>query len=123
MEWKGGPRWSCGRGRRGGGNLGVKHLAPVSGAAVAEGPDALPALRDVEGASGAGVRHEDLPEAVLTAATLELLLVMTLWRQNRGREGASRVISTNNTAINVFIKCYVKSTENYRQTRQFYTTF
>lgn len=82
-RWAGGHRGTCGYGRRGGGNLGVKLLVPVGGAAVSEGPDALPALRDVEGAPGAGVRHGDLPEAVLTAATLELLLVMTLCRRKR----------------------------------------
>lgn len=78
---------SCG-GRRGrrwkrGGNLGVKFLAPVGGAAVAEGPDAVPALCDVEGASGAGVRHWDVSEAVLTAAALQLLLKIILWRQKK----------------------------------------
>lgn len=77
-----GGRWgTCGYGWWGGGNLGVKLLVPVAGAAVAEGPHALPALCDVEGASRTGVRHGDLPEAVLAAATLELLLVMTLWRR------------------------------------------
>lgn len=76
----------CGRrwcGRR---NVCVKLLVPVGGAAVAEGPDALPAFGDVEGASHTGVRHGDLPEAVLTAATLELLLVMTLWNQKKGNQ-------------------------------------
>ena len=37
-----------------------------------------PALGDVEGAAGAGVGHGDLPEAVLTATMLQLLLVVTL---------------------------------------------
>lgn len=85
--WTGDDGGSCGRGWRGGGNLGVKRLVPVSGAAVAEGQDALPALCDVEGASRTGVRHGDLPEAILTAATLQLLLVMTLWKQKGGEEG------------------------------------
>lgn len=71
--------------RQRGGNFCVELLVPVGGAAVAEGPDALPALRDVEGASGAGVGHGDVPEAVLTAAALQLLLVMILWRQKNTR--------------------------------------
>lgn len=79
--WRGGGGGSCGYRWWGGGNLGVKYLVPVSGAAVAEGPHALPALCDVEGASCTGVRHENLPEAVPTAATFQLLFVMTLWRQ------------------------------------------
>lgn len=78
-------RGRCG-GRHGrrwkrGGNIGVKLLVPVAGAAVAEGPDAVPALCDVEGAPGAGVRHGDVSEAVLTAAALQLLLIIILWRQ------------------------------------------
>lgn len=77
---------TCGRGCCGRRNLCIKLLVPVGGAAVAEGPDALPAFGDVEGASHTGVRHGDLPEAVLTAATLELLLVMTLWSQKKGNQ-------------------------------------
>lgn len=79
MEDKRGPGGgNCGRGWWGGGNFSVKHLVPVSGAAVAESLDALPALSDVEGAPRAGVRHGDLPEAVPAAAILQLLLVVTL---------------------------------------------
>lgn len=67
---------------RGGGNVGVKLLVPVHGAAVAESPDALPALGDVEGAPCTGVRHGDIPEAIPTAAALQLLLVVTLWSED-----------------------------------------
>lgn len=56
-------------------------MIPVGGAAVAEGPDALPALRDVEGAPCAGVWHWDVSEAVLAAAALQLLLIIILWKQ------------------------------------------
>lgn len=104
IHWTIGKDWKSGHGRSrghwgtggygrcsqwwGGGNLSAKLLVPVEGAAVAEGPDALPALCDVEGAPGTRVRHWNLSEAVLTAATLELLLVMILWRQNRGKQQA-----------------------------------
>lgn len=64
-----------------GGNFGVKFLVSVGGAAVAEGPDALPSLCDVEGAPGAGVRHRDVSEAILTAAALQLLLIIIIWKQ------------------------------------------
>lgn len=71
------------RGHRGkcGGNLSVKFLIPVGGAAVAEGPDALPALCDVEGAPCAGVWHWDISEAILAATALQLLLIIILWKQ------------------------------------------
>lgn len=69
-----------GHGWRGGGEQGVVHLAPVIGAAVTESQDALRALGDVEGASGAGVRHGDVPQAVFTAAPLQLLIEVTLCR-------------------------------------------
>lgn len=83
----GGGLWGGGgsRGRwEGGGYDSVIHLVPEGGAAVAESQDALPALGDVEGAAHAGVGHADLPEAVLTAALRQLLLVVTLWREAGG---------------------------------------
>lgn len=66
--------------------MGVKFLVPVAGAAVAEGPDTVPALCDVEGASGAGVWHGDVSEAVLTAAALQLLLIIILCRQKKTKQ-------------------------------------
>lgn len=79
--WLRGRRGGRGHGGKCGGNFGVKFLVPVGGAAVAEGPDALPALCDVEGAPGAGVRHWDVSEAILAAAALQLLLIIILWKQ------------------------------------------
>lgn len=87
----GGGGGRCGPGGHRGGNLGVKLLVPEGGAAVAEGPHALPALGDVEGAPGAGVAHGDLPQAVPAAAPLQLLPVMVLCRRKeasvRRRDG------------------------------------
>ena len=84
LGWRGSGGRSCGRGWYGGGNLGVKLLVPVGGTAVAERPDALRTLGDVEGAPRAGVWHGDLPEAVFAAAIQQLLLVVTLWTRGRG---------------------------------------
>lgn len=80
------------RGGGGGGHLRVELLAPVCGAAVAEGADTLPGLGDVEGAAGAGVRHGDVAQTVLAAAPQQLLLVVALCSH---REGAQE--TTNET--------------------------
>lgn len=92
-EWMSGHEWSRGRWSHcshcwDGGNLSFKLLVPVDDAAVAEGPDALLALGDVEGAPGTRVGHWNLSKAILTAATLELLLEMILWRQKRRKQQA-----------------------------------
>lgn len=78
--WRNGGVRSSGHGWRGGGEQNVIHLASVIGAAVTESQDALRALGDVEGPSRAGVRHRYVPEAVSTAATLQLPVVVTLCR-------------------------------------------
>lgn len=78
--WRNGGVRSSGHGWRGGGEQNVIHLSPVTGAAVTESQDALGALGDVQGTSRAGVRHRYVPEAVSTAATLQLLIVVTLCR-------------------------------------------
>lgn len=81
-----GPNGRCrsASGGGGGGHLCVKLLAPVCGAAVAEGTDTLPGLCDVEGAAGAGIWHRDIAQAILAAAPQQLLLVMTLCSHRQG---------------------------------------
>ena len=64
----------------GGGHVGVDGLISVLAAAVSEGADALDALGDVERAPRARVPHGDVSEAVHTAATQKLVLVLALER-------------------------------------------
>jgi hypothetical protein len=58
-------------------------LSSIEVKSVPEGLDTFPSLSDVEGASGAGVRHGDLSQAILTTLTQQLLSVVVLCGEER----------------------------------------
>lgn len=95
--------------------LNSTQLSSIELNSVPEGLDAFPSLSDVEGASGAGVRHGDLSQAILTTLTQQLISVVVLCRE-RGRERAQNHQSINQSIHLSVNKSFHTSTKSEHST-------